>query len=313
MTAIVLVAPYVPPVPPRDPWQGLRFVWEGADGSRWEMQHPSGVRLRPGVRGLTMPPFDQYTSRNAAGHGQRLRGYSAAPRDVFWPVQVWQDEDDIRWLEYDAAFWASLSPERPGTWTVEHPAGTARHLRLRLVDDGDHAWAMRPGAIGWQNYAVTLVADQPFWEGDPVSSPVWGQDESVREFIPAEGAPPFYLSGASTFGSASLTNPGDVESPLVWTVTGPTTNVTLTVGSDVIGVPFPLLEGQTLVIDTGVPRAQLGTVVDGVLVNSTDVTGQISPAGFAPVPAGGTVPLGISMSGTGTVQASFVPHFFRAW
>ena len=112
-TGIVFAVPYAPPVPPRDPWQGVRFTWDGPDGTHWEMQRPSGIRLRPGVRGLTMPPFDQFTSRPAAGHGQRFRGHVAGPREVFWPLQVWEDTDDAAWMEYDAAWWQSLRPEEP--------------------------------------------------------------------------------------------------------------------------------------------------------------------------------------------------------
>jgi hypothetical protein len=76
------------------------------------------------------------------------------------------------------------------------------------------------------------------------------------------------------------------------------------VGGDTIGVPFPVLDGQTLVIDTGAPVALL----DGV-----DVTGQLDAAGFASLPARATTDLGIVMSGTGTVRAEFVPLHERAW
>jgi len=221
---------------------------------------------------------------------------------VFWPLQVWEDTDDMAWMEYDAAFWASLRPDAYGTWTVEHPNGTTRSLKLRFVDDGDHAWNMRPGEVGWQNYAVTLVADDPFWHGEPVVRS-WGQDEEQRDFIPAGGAPDFYISGASTVGSAAITNRGDVEAWPVWTVTGPTTYVALSVGADTVEVPLTLLEGQTLVIDTGIPRAML----DGV-----DVTGQVSP-GFAAIPPGQRVPLGINLSGSGRVSVQITPRFYRAW
>lgn len=301
---VVFAAPYVPPVPPRNPWSGASVSWEGADGSLWSLDPESGVFLLPGVRGLTLPPMDQFTSRLSGGHGQRFRGWSAGPREVFWPLCIFEDTTDEGWLERDAAFWRSLRPDVAGTWTVTHPNGTSRSLKLRLTSDGDKAWDVAPGSRAWTDYGIYLVADQPFWEGQVVGSPVWGQDEAPVDFIPAEGAPDFYLSGASTVGNASLTNPGDVDAPLVWTVTGPTTSVSLTVGGDTIGVPFPVLDGQTLVIDTGAPVALL----DGV-----DVTGQLDAAGFASLPARATTDLGIVMSGTGTVRAEFVPLHERAW
>lgn len=306
MTTVVYAAPYAPPAPPPDPWPGIRHIWTGADGVSWEFSNPaSGARLAPGARGFTMPPFERYISTAAGVPGSRYLGYRAAPREVFWPVQIFQDTSSQEWLDYDAAFWRGLSPDVPGTWTIIQPNGRSRSIRLRLAEDGDPAWEFAPGLIGWATYGVTLIADDPFWRGNPIVSPRWGQGLDDPPFTGyADAGPPFFIARASTIATARLTNPGDVEAWPLWTITGPTTAVTLRVGTDEVGVPFPLLDAQTLTIDTGVPIA---------LLDGDDVTGLLAPHEFAPIPPGGDADIHLSMSGAGTVQAAFDTRYLRAW
>jgi hypothetical protein len=306
MTVMVYAAPYVPPAPPRNPWTGVKMTWRGWDGTAWPLTHQSsGVILGPGVRGLTEPQFAQYTSDAPGVHGQRFRGYRTEAREVFWPITVWEDSDDIGWLEYDSAFWNTMRVDKEGTWEVIHPLGTKRSLKLRFVDDGDVAWDQPPGFRRWAKYGVTFVADDPFWSGDQVSSPVWGQAESPIPFTGEDdSAPEFYIGPASTINTASLNNTGDVAAWPVWEITGPITSASITLDGGTIGIPFPLQTGEKLVIDTGVPRAVSG---------GEDVTGMLNPFEFTPIPAQSEVPVSISMVGSGTVQAKFTPRYFRAW
>lgn len=252
-----------------------------------------------------MPDFEDFTSSSSVVHGQRHRGWRAPPREVFWPMTVRNGGGSAAWRATDRAWWKSMSPHTPGTWTVTLEDGARRRLRLRLKDDGQVTFDKTPGMRYWQQYAVTLTADDPFWLGDPVTSPTWGRDD-VQWFTGNDdvGAPPFHISPAQTVGDATLTNPGDVESWPVWEVHGPATFVSLAVGADVIEVPFTLAAGQTLVIDTGVPIALL----DGV-----DVTSQLARHDFAPIPPGGAADLSLDLSGDGWVRASFTPRYFRSF
>src|SRR4051794_20935668 len=103
------------------------MTWTGADGSVWDILH-GDVYLRSGVRGLGMPAFEDFTSTSAGGPGQSHRGWRAGARDVFWPVTVNKRGAGVGWLELDRAWWASLSPDMPGTWTVTQEDGARRHL-----------------------------------------------------------------------------------------------------------------------------------------------------------------------------------------
>src|SRR5690606_6365610 len=103
----------------------------------------------------------------------------------------------------------------------------------------------------------------------------------------------------------SLTNPGDESAWVKWTATGRVDGVSIELDGHT-GALGALLEGQTVVIDTDprVRSARLGGV---------DVTGDLGSYGFAPIPAGETVPVDIEMVGGGTLQASFRPRHDRAW
>jgi len=298
-------APSAPPAPPANPWPGVSMSWHGTNGTAWDLcSDESGVRLAPGVTGLTTPPRDRYTSQSAGVPGSRNRGGRTAEREVFWPLAVWEQSGTAAWLEYDAAFWASLNPRSTGVWRVTPPSGQWRELTCRPTGDGNKAWDFAPGLVGWTKYGVYLVAEDPFWYGPEITSPLWTSAAPV-DFIPPGGGPPYHPGSATTIDSAKLTNPGDEVAWPTWTVTGPVDSVQVSVDGHSVGYG-ELIEGDVLVIDTD-PRVQTATL------NGVDVTGDLDSYDFAPIPAGETVPLDIVMVGGGTLQASYRPRYDRAW
>lgn len=282
----------------------MPMTWTGWDGSVWSLTDPaSQVRLKQGVRGLSMPPVRRYSSASAGVPGSRWRGASPEERQVFWPLAV-HTAPGQGWVDQDSAFFRTLDPERPGIWRVQQPDGGARSLRCRFVDDGQHTYVTGPAGIGWAFYGITLVAEQPYWEGEPL----------VRYF---NAAPPvlffgtpqvFSLDPGSTVATATVDNPGDVDAYPVWTVTGPTTGVTLGVGGRLIEVPFALADGEVLVVDPR-PTAQTAIMSTGV-----ERTAELGEADFAPIPAGESLALSLDLAGAGgSVQVSLTPLHYRAW
>lgn len=157
---------------------------------------------------------------------------------------------------------------------------------------------------GWSIYTVEMLAEQPYWTSAPVASPTWAVEEGVDFTGPTDEAPPYYVSAASTIDSAELTNPGDVEAHLTYTIKGPVDSVTIDVAGGQLGygeVP----SGQTLKIVTD-PTRPVATL-DGV-----DVTGQVEPWDPQPIPGSATTQLSIALAGAGSVQASFTPRHRRA-
>lgn len=295
--------PYaVPPtVDPAAELRGLTSSWVGWDGSEWLLTElESGVQFGSGVRGLGMPVVDYFTQESAGVDGAFDRGFRTKPREVFWPLHVFADGDSQAWYDYDRAFWRTLQPGRTGVWEVAQPNGTARRLRLRIDDDGSPDFERDPGPVGWQAYGVKLVANQPYWEGDPLA--VEFRNTAPVSFFDAGRV----LSSSYTLGAATITNAGDVDVWPVWEIVGPSTTAAVGVGGNIIEVPFALTGSDRLVIDTHPTRQT-------ALRNGVDVTGLLGAADFRPIPAGSDIPLSLTMTGAGMVRATITPLFWRAW
>ena len=279
--------------------------WVGWDESVWDLTgDASGVRLMPGVRGLGPVKHTHWRSQSPAVAGSRWRGAVADARDVFWPLFLFNDQGSREWVEYDRAFWRTLDPRKTGTWVVELPDGSTRSLTLRFEDDSQPEWELDPILAGWTTYGIRLTADDPFWAGETVRRS-W-QEQARRDFLPAAAGEGYYVSSGSTLGSATLTNPGDVDAHVKWTVRGPFSSVSVGVGGALVTAPITAVEGQTLVIDTD-------PAVQAAFLDGTDVTAQLTSAEFGVLPPGEAVPLSLTMAGTGIISAEFTPRYLRAW
>lgn len=281
-----------------------RMTWVGADGSVWPLTRPEAVnpRMRPGVKGLQMPQMTVFETSTPLVPGVDLTGYAIPKRLVYWPL-AFRAPTAAQWAADHAAFFDSFHPIKPGTWRVGE-GKQARTLQLTGVFDGGYSFDHDPFVTGSAVIGVELVAPRPLWRGLAVKREFSSEDG--QDFIGPDGAPDFNISAAATFQKATIDNPGNEPAYLVWTVKGPADVVRLGVNGATIEVPFPIPAGSTLVIDTD-PAGQYATL------NGVDVTRQLGFQEFAPVPAGGVSPLQITAAGAGTVIASLVPLYWRAF
>lgn len=291
-------------------WEATGSTWTDAAGQTWDLvDGTSGVvLLDTGIRGLTMPPIRQLKRTSPSIAGSRRRGQSVDERTVFWPLLVAAD-GSRNWLDLDGDFWDSLHPEYPGTWTISPPGREPRTMVLRFADDGDHAFEIDPAYAGFASYGVTLTAEQPFWRGTAIRRTFEAGATSDNYFGGLAGlGPPYLISSASGMANATVDNPGDEPAWPIWTAYGPFTAVTLGVGARTIVVPFTLTAGQWLKVDTN-PEAQ--TAVDSLGASRTKDLGGATR--FAAIPARGSSPLTVTMTGTGTVDVEITPQYYRAW
>lgn len=307
MTVLLgLSGPVTPPPPPPSLLAvfappHLTMTWTGWDGTVFDLtDQASPVRLKQGVRGLHEPGVQRFSDTSPALAGSLYRGFRTLERDVFWPVAIYGAE---AFFEADRAFWRTMDPGRPGVWAVTAIDGSTRRLLCRFAPDAGHVFRADPSPIGWAAYGVSLVADdQPYWQADPIVRR-WKAADAVP-FFPG---PPFRISSGSTLASAKITNPGDVETYPVWTLTGPFTSATVGVGGLLVEVPSPLGAGRSMTVDTD-PSAYSAVLDDG-----TDVTRTLGRSEFVPIPAGESVSLSLSMIGSGAVSAQITPLYRRAW
>lgn len=302
--ALVYAAPYAPPQPPggSNPWGRVRHTWKGWDGSEWELSNPaSGVFLTAdGLEGLGMPDFTNYTHGSPVVHGEQWDGWLATGRKVYWNIRIYSDAGSADWVRLNRAFWKTMRPGKTGVWSVELPTGEKFSLTLRFKGDGGHSFTRDPTFKGWEVYGVELFPEQPFWEAAPVVES-WGAEVKTPFLGSEDIGPPFYVSPVTTIGTATLSNPGDVESYIRWTVTGPTLSVTVGIGGENTVVPFAVPDGKKLVIDTD-PR-NLIAELDGV-----DVMNQLREFNYPALQPGENVKLSLAMEGNGSVEARFTPY-----
>lgn len=291
-------------------WPGVAETWTGWDGSVWDLTTgQQGVTMLKGARGYKRADVRRYSSELSQAAGSRHRGHRVLDGAAFWPVRVASRAGSQAWVDLDAAWWRTMRPDQPGMWTVTGPTGLSRSLMLRYAGREDEQFHTHPAKIGRAVYGIHLLADDPYWTGAPVLSPLW-RVPGGTSFIPTAaegGALPFRISPAQTAASATLTNPGDVDAYPVWTITGPTTGVTeITVAGRTIGYPA-LADGQWVRIDTD-PRRQTARRDNG-----SNVVNLLTAHDFAPIPPGVGVQVEIELAGAGSVQGSFTPRYLEAW
>jgi hypothetical protein len=318
-TPFILSSPPVAPPVPEQQWQGLSLLWEGRDGSVWNLNDVDGgvVLRREGVEGLHFPRITKFKSRSRAVPGSRTRGWQAETRDAFWPIYLWADGTRA-WLERHDEFFSTIHPEDPGTWIVRAGDRT-RRLPLTGVFDSPHVFDRDPAIRGWALFPVPLEADEPYWQGEPITAGPWRGSDPV-DFFPEGGGPPFHISESATFGTAVMENDGDVAAWPVWDAAGTNgalDNIVFGVGGSLITVPFPVAEGDMLRINTDPrrPTAKLGPIPEAgqAFVPTTDVTRPLGLQSYSPIPPGSAVSVTVAAVGPGTITGRITPLYFRAF
>ncbi|WP_210416687.1 hypothetical protein [Glutamicibacter sp. ZJUTW] len=306
MLGLVYAVPSMPPPITSSFRSRVKIVWTGANGDAFDLTNwRQGVFIKQdGIEGLGSPERQDWVSAlSPFVHGQEYRGHTVIAREIFLPIYLYADGASQAWHDMDARFWATLKPGELGTLSVETPGGVRTiSARFKAVDG---AMQRDPFYFGWAHYGITLVADDPFWYGEPVSR-AWAQPETKLFFHKVTGEQLFNINSGSVLSSASFTNAGDVEAWPVWEVEGPFTQIALGVGARQVSYVASVGAGSKFVLDSD-PRDQTA------LVNGVDVTGDLGDYGFTPIPSGKSMPLNLSMAGTGTVHATIVPRFYRAW
>jgi len=283
---------------------------KGIDGSVWNLNDvTSAALLVGGLGGLHLPPATNRWTTTARRSGRRWKDVVNDARKFTMTVRVGDPAPPFRtgddWRALDSLFWKALSTESLATLTVG-----SRSLPFRLDDDNESEFPKDPALLGKAVYSIACIADKPEWLGATQTATYTFAADSTTSYYGASQGPPFTIS-APTFGrTASISNPGDLASYPVYRIVGPAASAVVGVGNDLITLPFALQAGQQVVIDT---EAQ--TIVDGTGTNLWPQMGSAAVA-FAPVPAGGQVPIHVGLSSATTasfITVTLVPRYRRAW
>lgn len=284
----------------------------GVDGSTWDlMGRTSPVQLLGGMGGLHLPSATNRWATTARRSGRRYKDSVTDARQFVMNLRVGDAEPPYRvgddWRALDAQFWAALAHDRRATLVFNGQ----RSLNFRLGDDNAHDFPKDPALLGKAVYSIDCVADRPEWLGaEQVSTYSFAPVANQNNYYGATEGPPFVISAPTLSQYASVQNPGDLPTYPIWRIVGPATTATVGVDGRDIHIPFALQAGQQVIIDT---EAQ--TITDG---NGATLWPQMGSTAvdFAPVPAGGSVPitLGIEDGGvTSLIEVRVTARYRRAW
>lgn len=288
-------------------WVGTKHLLVSQDGDLFDMTDVAGgvFLTREGLKGLGMPPMTRWTTDSPNVDGVAYRGRQVQPRPVAWPLYVWADGTGS-YLDLERRLFRALRPDLVATWIVVTPT-SARRLAVRLVDDGDHQETFDVPLRGWERFGLNLIAEQPYWQGVEPQTASWGNKVPLPFFGGNGFGPPFFLNDSNDLARASITNDGDVPAWPVWTITGPASSFTVTVGGATSVVAHAITAGDFVTLDTNPEhRGLFGS--DGVFL-----PGAMTQARFGAIPPGVRVPLAIQIDNpAATVACELTERYYRA-
>lgn len=301
------------PLPvPQSMWFGTEHWLEAWNGDKFDLTDFSGRSgvfiTRDGLRGMGMPPLARWTTESPATPGEVWRGHRVKARDVLLPLHIYCETGTNDYIDWEERLFDALEPTHTFQWHVRTKR-SHRVLTCRFRDDSDHQETFDTPLRGWDNYAISAVAEDPFWyAADPVTE-TWTNDAGRPFFGGVEGGygPPFHLTTGKRMGAAVIRNRGKVAAWPTWRISGPATTATISVDGVSIDMRHTIAEGDWVTIDTQPSHRGL---FDST---GTFVPGGLARAQFGSVPPGAEVPIGIVVdSAAATVSCSLTERFYRA-
>lgn len=236
MPVLYASGPTAPPDAPASEWNSTQILWEGSDGSKWDLSDPtSGVYLsREGLEGLHFGDFTEWTQQSPGIRGQLFNGTMPEAREVVLPIEVYSELSSAEWLRFNDSWWSSLSPRSYGTLTIILPGGRTYTIRLRLRPKAGHPFNSDPVEDGWAAFLVTMIADDPLFRGQ-TDRRIFKAQAPTDPFFERTGPHLVNIAPGSTTATATVDNVGVEDAWLVWMVFGEMTSARVGVGADKIG------------------------------------------------------------------------------
>jgi hypothetical protein len=291
----------------------IGIVWESPTGEVWDLREGPARIGAAGISGLLRIPAETFVRTSAVVDGQRVTGWKANARPIIFPVDISSDSE-LTMLATDRAFRSSLRPDREGVLTVQAPDGRSRSIAARLSPDAEDP-TLEGDPLDELGYVILadLIADQPWWLGGVVEKNFTDvAPPSYGFFGPTGAGPSFYLAPANFRGSATISNPGDVDAWPLWEVLGPATAFRFTIGGQTISGSIDVSPDQRLAIDTDPERSSIRLYeADGSY--AVVPYHQLDSIRFARIPDGSDRPVEVLVSGGGSARVSFRPKYFGAY
>lgn len=228
------------------------LTWIAPDGTEVLLSSGGALHWQRGLLGRGMPPIVITERELVVGDGSVLVQVRSGPVTVDVPIIV---TGELRQTLRAAA--SAFNPHAGDGRLVTDIDGDRRELVCRYRAGLE--WDEQLPHIMKQ--LLSFRAFSPYWQDDDDTTGSFGIGDLAR-WLPW---PPIVVVADDVFAQATIVNTGDVEAWPVWTIRGPSDEVTLTSDTGArLRVAYPLVAGEILTIDT---RPGAKTVVDQTGVN----------------------------------------------
>jgi tail protein len=248
----ILVAPPPPNVPDVALPEVFSLIWTSPAGRVTELtsfaQEASGIFVPPGITGLDLPTFTQYTDTSPVLDGEISRGFRTDARALAIPVLMY-GADRATFKAMRAALFADFNPRAgaPGLLTVTETDGSSREIEAFYVGGLQGVLDDRAQTQTWMKAVIELRCPSPYFLGD---------EKTASFTLPEDGdwLPifPLVVTSGTVLGELEVINTGEVDAQPVFTITGPCTAINLhnTTTGESIEIDYTVDAGEVVVIDT---------------------------------------------------------------
>lgn len=253
-----------------------------------------------GLDGAGFPDVEHYWF-DGAGDGQAWRGARVQPRDLTVPIEVTgPDRAAVAAVLRRLALILDPHSATPPRLRVIEPDRTAWSLGIQRVGRADWAWGPGTNSRTWVKTALTFRAGDPYWTRESSEKFVVSTVGSTAGLLSGSLAE-LNLTAGQAFGEREVTNAGDAEAFVTWTLTGPGDHFEA-VGADgeLLAWDGALAEGERLTIDSAT-----GEVTDGTGANRYDELGP-APRFWTVNPGKSTVSVTFDNASPGRLEAAGV-------
>jgi len=264
----------------------VNYSLVGSNGDTITFDYSNYV-LNPDFTGFGIPPA-QVRIEQSAGDGGVFRHTKRGVRQVDLAVTILgTDRADVQ-TKLRRLSRLLQDTSGPTKLFANYSDGTSLFLEAHYVGGAESQWGTDAGLV-WNRWALSLQAPSPYWESGIAEEFTVTTGNTGRGLLPQLSK--LKLTSSQIFGVITVNNIGDVPAFPIYNFRGPLTELTVTNGTDSFSFTAPIVEGETITVDT-----ETGTVTDDAGVNRY--------ADLAPAPKLFRIPPGISSVSINAVAGS---------
>lgn len=235
----------------------LNYSLVGANGDSITFDYSNYI-LNGGMRGQGIPAT-QVRIDESAGPGGTWRFSKRGVREIDMSVTVLgNDRADV---ETKLRRLARLIQDTSGPTVLraDYSDSTSLSLEVHYTTGAESQWGEAEG-LTWCRWLLSFKAPQPYWESTTIQSASVTTGNTGRGLLPHLSQ--LMLTSSQTLGVISVNNTGDVPVYPTYAIRGPVSNLYISNGTQSFSFNAPVLEGETITIDT-----ETGTVTDDTDAN----------------------------------------------